>query len=64
MEGYFVRGPVVSTFDDVDFAIGRPVLEAGLPDRRPCATALWHVPNVEATMIRRNVSDRSAETRI
>ena len=48
VEGHLVRARVVRTLNDVDFPCIAPAVQAGLPDCGPCATALRHVPNVEA----------------
>lgn len=48
VEGHPVRAHVVHTLDDVDFALVRPAVQTGLPDRGPGTTSLWHVPNIEA----------------
>ena len=48
MESHSVRAHVVGALEDVDFATFRPGVQIGLPDRGPCAAALWHVPNIEA----------------
>jgi len=48
VERHAVRARVIHTLDDVDFAFVRPVSQARLPDRRPCAAAFWHMPHIEA----------------
>lgn len=48
VNGNFVRAYIVRALEDVDFARAWPVIQTGLPDRRPCSAALWHVPYVEA----------------
>jgi len=48
VDGNRVRGDVVHTLEDVELALIGPIVQTGLPDGRPCSTALWHVPDIEA----------------
>lgn len=62
MESHLVRAHVVYALEDIDFALSRPVVQTGLPNRGPCTTALWHMPNVKAITMRGSISNPSVGT--
>ena len=48
VEGHAIRTRIVHTLDDVDSPFPRPSSQARLPDRWPCAAALWNMPHIKA----------------